>query len=53
MLDAYLFFDLNEDRKLTKEWIEEYNYNRSKETLGNSTPIECKEKVLNNRVSTF
>jgi putative transposase len=40
VLDAYLFFDLNEVRKLTEECIEEYNYNRPHETLGNLTPIE-------------
>lgn len=32
--------------------IQEYNYNRPHETLGNLTPIEWKEKVLNNPVST-
>ena len=47
VLDAYLFFELNEVRKLTQEWMEEYNYNRPHESLGNLTPIEWKEKVLN------
>ncbi|MHA8109899.1 transposase [Aquirufa sp. A-Brett2-W8] len=52
VLDAYLFFELNEVRKLTQEWIDEYNYNRPHESLGNLTPIEWKEKVLNNPMST-
>lgn len=52
VLDAYLFFELNEVRKLTQEWMEEYNYNRPHESLGNLTPIEWKEKVLNNPMST-
>jgi putative transposase len=52
VLDAYLFFELNDVRNLTKEWIEEYNYKRPHESLGNLTPIEWKEKVLNNPMST-
>ena len=52
MLDASLFFELNEVRKLTQEWIDEYNCNRPHESLGNLTSIEWKEKVLNNPMST-
>ena len=32
--------------------MDENNYTRPHETLGNLTPIEWKEKVLNNPVST-
>ena len=52
MVDAYLFFELNDIRNLTKEWIKEYNYKRPHESLGNLTPFECKEKVPNNPIST-
>ncbi|WP_394342708.1 IS3 family transposase [Sandaracinomonas limnophila] len=52
VLDAYLFFELNDVRKLTNEWIEEYNYKRPHESLGNLTPKEWKEKVLKNPIST-
>lgn len=46
VLDAYLFFELNDVRKLTNEWIEEYNYIRPYESLGNLTPNEWKEKIM-------
>ena len=45
ILDAYVFFELNEVRKLTDEWIEEYNSNRPHEALGNLTPIEWKKHL--------
>jgi putative transposase len=53
VLDAYLFVYLNEVRKLTNEWIEEYNYNRPQETLGNLTSIESEEKMINNQCLQF
>jgi putative transposase len=40
ILDAYSFFDINEVRVLTNEWIEEYNTKRPHESLGNKTPYE-------------
>jgi putative transposase len=51
VLDAYLFFELNDVRNLTNEWIEEYNYKTPHESLANLTPIEWKEKLLNNPIS--
>ena len=48
ILDAYLFFVLNEVRVLTDEWIEEYNTKRPLESLGNKTPYEWKMNVIKN-----
>jgi putative transposase len=36
----YLFFNLNQVRELTQEWIEEYNHRRPHESLVNLTPEE-------------
>lgn len=49
VLDAYLFFDLNQVRQLTEEWIEEYNERRPHESLNNLTPFEHKNIVLNSQ----
>lgn len=46
ILDAYLFFELNEVRQLTEEWMEEYNERRPHESLGNRTPSEWREILL-------
>ncbi len=46
ILDAYLFFDLNEVRVLTDEWIEGYNTKRPHESLGNNTPYEWKMNLV-------
>jgi putative transposase len=40
ILDAYVFFELHEVRKLTAEWMDEYNNRRPHEGLNNATPIE-------------
>jgi putative transposase len=40
ILDAYLFFELEEVRSLTHEWIEEYNLRRPHASLANKTPAE-------------
>ena len=44
ILIAYLFFDLEEVRQLTGQWIEEYNTKRPHEALGNLTPSQCPVK---------
>lgn len=46
VLDAYLFFDLNQVRELTAEWLEEYNQRRPHEALNNLAPEEWKNMVL-------
>jgi putative transposase len=46
ILDAYLFFELDEVRLLTQDWMEEYNERRPHEALHNLSPFEWKEKLL-------
>jgi putative transposase len=53
ILDAYLFFELDQVRTLTEEWMEEYNLRRPHESLGNLTPNEWKMKQLKPELSTF
>ena len=40
LLDAYLFYNLPEVRKMAMEWQEDYNYHRPHESLGNVPPKE-------------
>jgi putative transposase len=40
VLDAYIFNSLDEARKITFEWLEEYNSIRPHAALGNKTPYE-------------
>jgi putative transposase len=49
ILDAYLFFDLDQVRQLTQEWMEEYNERRPHEALNNLTPEEWKNKIQKNQ----
>ena len=53
ILDAYLFFELDQVRTLTEEWMDEYNLRRPHESLGNLTPNEWKMKQLKPELSTF
>lgn len=46
VLDAYLFFALDQIRQLTTEWIDEYNNRRPHEGLSNMTPFEWKDLLL-------
>lgn len=45
ILNAYLFFDLYDVRKLTEQWMEEYNCRRPHEGLQGATPNEWNERV--------
>jgi len=40
ILDFYLFRTLNEARKITESWLNEYNSERPHESLNNLTPEE-------------
>ena len=53
VLDAYMFFDLDQVRQLTAEWIEEYNFRRPHEALNNLTPDEWKNNLLNSNEKLF
>lgn len=56
ILDAYVFFELYEVRKLTEEWMDQYNHHRPHEALSNKTPVEWKEAILSsnsNEISSF
>jgi putative transposase len=47
-LDAYFFFDLYQAKRLTEEWMIEYNERRSHEALNNLTPEEWHMSLLKN-----
>lgn len=48
VLDAYLFFELDQVRQLTVEWMEEYNNRRPHESLNNQTPEEVRIRITKN-----
>ena len=50
VLDAYLFFDLDQVRQLTAEWMEEYNQRRPHESLNNLTPEEWGKEAMKNEI---
>jgi putative transposase len=45
LLDAYLFFTLQEVRMMAEEWQQDYNAERPHETLGNVPPLEYSQSV--------
>lgn len=51
VLDAWLFFTLDEVRNMTWEWIAEYNEIRPNDSLGTLTPIALYQQFAEN--STF
>jgi putative transposase len=51
ILDAYLFFELDQVRQLTEEWMDEYNNRRPHESLNNLTPNEWKMKQIKTEIA--
>jgi hypothetical protein len=52
ILDEYLFFELDQVRQLTEEWMDEYNNRRPHESLNNLTPNEWKMKQFKTKLLT-
>ena len=44
-LNAYAFINLQQARETIQQWMEDYNYNRPHQALGNKTPIEQLDKL--------
>ena len=51
VLDAYLFEDLDQMKRLSKEWMDDYNCNHPHSALGGRSPVSYL-KELNLKVST-
>lgn len=45
VLDAYVFFGLDDVREITEQWVQHYNDYRPHEALNNLTPNEWKQKI--------
>lgn len=53
VLDFYLFKSLTEVKKITENWLRQYNEERPHESLGDLTPAEFLIKNSPKEVSTF
>jgi len=53
ILDAYLFFDIEELIILTEKWMIEYNEHRPHEALGNRTPHEWSQRAAVDLVENY
>src|SRR5574341_826661 len=53
VLNAFLFEDLDQVREITDQWLRSYNEERPHDALGNLTPAEYREKLLQARTSTL
>ena len=53
ILNAYLFFDLDEVKQLTSQWMDQYNNYRPHESLMNLTPVEWKKQLQTKELSNL
>ena len=53
LLDAYLFYSLQEVRQMAKEWQQDYNCSRPHESLGSVPPVEYKKSVSLELLKTY
>lgn len=47
VLDAYLFTSLSQVRILSEEWMNDYNYHRPHEALGDLSPVAFRQRAVN------